>query len=175
MLGPNSAWTKIRWIERPCDCLPLNDQEFGHPATGAMYGAKEATIANGALDRLRRTTKRGVQSFRQTLAPLRATDAVPDAPRCVADAGPLTICWLGTATTVGSSPGPSHAGLVESAQNAARSLGKVTLLACNDKAGPFFDNNIFTKVGDRLRHEILKDFGKANRKLKRDQRKRRRP
>ena len=69
--------------------------------------------------------------------------------------------------------GASNAGLVEPAQNAALSLGKLTLLACNDKAGPSFDNNIFTKVVDRLIREIPNDFTKADRKLKRDHRKHR--
>jgi hypothetical protein len=66
--------------------------------------------------------------------------------------------------------GMSNAGLVEPAQNAAISLGKITLLVCNDPEGPAFDNNVFVKVVDRLSREIPELFASADRKLKLDNR-----
>jgi hypothetical protein len=64
--------------------------------------------------------------------------------------------------------GVSNAGLVEPAQNAGLSLGKLTMLACNDPTAPPFDNNVFAQVVDRLTRQIPQDFAKADRKLKRD-------
>ncbi len=64
--------------------------------------------------------------------------------------------------------GSSNAGLVEPAQNAALSLGKLTMLVCLDKDGPPFDNNVFAKVVNRLMNEIPRDFAAADSLLKRD-------
>lgn len=64
--------------------------------------------------------------------------------------------------------GHSNAGLVEPAQNAAISLGKLTLTVCSSKDAPPFDNYVFTKVIDRLSREIPHDFAEADSQLKRD-------
>ena len=66
--------------------------------------------------------------------------------------------------------GMSNAGLVEPAQNAAISLGKLTLLVCNDRDAPAFENNVFVKVVDRLTREIPGRFADADWKLKLDDR-----
>jgi len=66
--------------------------------------------------------------------------------------------------------GPSNAGLVEPAQNAGLSLGKITLTVCNDPAASAFENNVFVKVIDRLTREIPPVFAEADLMLKRDDR-----
>jgi len=64
--------------------------------------------------------------------------------------------------------GSSNAGLVEPAQNAALSLSKLTIIACNDRDAPPFDNYMFAKIVNRLMWEIPQDFARADRLLKRE-------
>jgi hypothetical protein len=64
--------------------------------------------------------------------------------------------------------GASNAGLIEPAQNAAVSLAEITLLIIGDS--PVFDDIVTGKIVARLEAEIPPEFGKADRKLRRDDR-----
>jgi Family of unknown function (DUF5677) len=64
--------------------------------------------------------------------------------------------------------GPSNAGLIEPAQNAALSLAEITLLLIGDSS--FFDDMITSKIVARLAADIPLEFAKADRKLRRDDR-----
>lgn len=67
--------------------------------------------------------------------------------------------------------GSSNAGLVEPAQNAGLSLGKITMTVCSDSEAAPFQNNVFIKVVNRLMQEIPPDFAEADRTLKEDEEK----
>ncbi len=69
------------------------------------------------------------------------------------------------------SAGASNAGLIEPAQHAAVSLAEITLLVIGDS--PFFDDIVIGNVVARLEAEIPPEFGKADRKLRRDDRRHR--
>jgi hypothetical protein len=64
--------------------------------------------------------------------------------------------------------GASNAGLIEPAQHAAVSLAELTLLVIGDS--PIFDDIVIGKVVARLEAEIPPEFGKADKKLHRDDR-----
>lgn len=67
--------------------------------------------------------------------------------------------------------GRSNAGLTEPAQHAAVSLAEITLLMIGDSA--VFDDIVTRKIIARLEAEIPPELGKADRKLRRDDRRHR--
>jgi hypothetical protein len=64
--------------------------------------------------------------------------------------------------------GASNAGLTDPAQHTAVSLAEITLLVVGDS--PVFDDIVIGKIVVRLEAEILRELGKADRKLRRDDR-----
>jgi Family of unknown function (DUF5677) len=67
--------------------------------------------------------------------------------------------------------GASNAGLTDPAQHTAVSLAEITLLIIGDS--PIFDDIVIGKIVARLEAEILPELGKADRKLRRDDRRHR--
>jgi hypothetical protein len=67
--------------------------------------------------------------------------------------------------------GASNAGLTDPAQHTAVSLAEITLLTIGDS--PIFDDIVIGKIVARLEAEILPELGKADRKLRRDDRRHR--
>jgi hypothetical protein len=67
--------------------------------------------------------------------------------------------------------GMSNAGLTDPAQHTAVSLAEITLLIIGDS--PVFEDTIFAKIVARLEAEIPPELGKADRKLRRDDRRHR--
>lgn len=73
--------------------------------------------------------------------------------------------------TPGLLAGASNAGLVEPGQHAAVSLMEITLLIINDSS--VFDDIVVGKLVTKLGTDIPKEFGRANRRLRRDDRRHR--
>ena len=67
--------------------------------------------------------------------------------------------------------GMSNAGLTDPAQHTAVSLAEITLLIIGES--PVFDDIVIGKIVVRLEAEILRELGKADRKLRRDDRRHR--